>query len=69
MRYMRWMIDNGSYEPGPEEIDADPEFIAGEQMMAERGIEHRGERLSPPGHAVTVRRSRARPDHRRDHGP
>jgi hypothetical protein len=55
VRYMLWMIDDGSYEPGPEEIEAMPEFIAWERKMAELGVEHRGERLRPPEHAVTVR--------------
>jgi hypothetical protein len=55
MRYMLWMIDNGSYEPGPDEIEAMPEFVAWEKRMAAAGIEHRGERLRPPDHAVTVR--------------
>jgi hypothetical protein len=55
MRYMLWMIDDGSYEPGPDEIDAMPEFAAWEQKVAALGVEHRGARLRTPDHAVTVR--------------
>src|SRR4051812_30509473 len=55
MRYMLWMIDKGTYEPGPEEIEAMPEFIAWEEKVAALGVPHRGVRLRPPDAAVTVR--------------
>ena len=55
MRYMLWMAGDGAYEPSPDEIYAMKEFIAWEEDMARRGIPHRGERLRPPGDAVTVR--------------
>ena len=55
MQYMLWMAGDGAYEPSPEEIYAMKEFIAWEEDMARRGIPHRGERLRPPGDAVTVR--------------
>jgi hypothetical protein len=55
MRYMLWMIDDGSYEPGPDEIVVMPEFVAWEQKVAALGVPHRGERLRPRDAAVTVR--------------
>jgi hypothetical protein len=55
MRYMLLMVDDGSYEPGPEEIVVMPEFVAWEKDLARRGVAHRGERLRTPDHAVTVR--------------
>ena len=55
MRYMLLMVDDGSYEPGPEEIVVMPEFVAWEQDLARRGVAHHGERLRTPDHAVTVR--------------
>jgi len=55
MRYMLWMAGDGAYEPSPDEIYAMKEFIAWEEDLARRGIPHRGERLRPPGDAVTVR--------------
>ena len=55
MRYMLWMAGDGAYEPSPDEIYAMKEFIAWEEDMTRRGIPHRGERLRPPGDAVTVR--------------
>jgi hypothetical protein len=45
------MVDDGSYEPGPDEIVAMPEFIAWDEKAAG----HRGARLRTPDHAVTVR--------------
>ncbi|MBG0565125.1 transcription initiation protein [Actinoplanes sp. NEAU-A11] len=55
MRYMLWMLDDGTSEPSPSEIRAMPGFQAWERELAERGIEHRGQRLRPPADAVTVR--------------
>jgi hypothetical protein len=55
MRYLLWMIDDGSYEPDPDEIGAMPEFVAWEQKVAALGVEHRGVRLRPRDAAVTVR--------------
>jgi hypothetical protein len=55
MRYMLLMVDDGSYEPGPEEIVVMPEFVAWEEDLARRGVAHHGERLRTPDHAVTVR--------------
>ncbi|GAA1036382.1 YciI family protein [Virgisporangium ochraceum] len=55
MRYMLWMIGDGREEPSPSQIFADPEFIAYEKALEERGIPHRGGRLRPPHTAVTVR--------------
>jgi hypothetical protein len=55
MRYMLWMIDDGSYEPGPEEIEVMPEFVAWEEKVAKLGVGHAGVRLRPRDAAVTVR--------------
>ena len=55
MRYMLLMVDDGSYEPGPQEIVVMPEFVAWEEDVARRGVTHHGERLRTPDHAVTVR--------------
>jgi hypothetical protein len=55
MRYMLWIAGDGAYEPAPDEIAAMPEFVAWDEKLAARGIEHRGVRLRPPGDAVTVR--------------
>jgi hypothetical protein len=55
MRYMLWMIDDGSYEPGPDEIVVMPEFVAWEEKVAALGVAHSGVRLRPRDAAVTVR--------------